>query len=216
MRWDHSIPQQAEDRWDVMRTAAREQRLLKLADEAPAGLHACRGRLVRFLAWLSELGRIAARVTSVRSLVLLVGMLALAAAGPGVSEAAPTIPEVARNLAENVLGMGTVRAVQVRDTSLHITWESATYRPDRTMTESRELLYAEAQLATGSVMGRLRGITIIRFAITFKGRALATGVNLRGMGVSLSFGPVVGGGDYKSQPAVQGPGNPKKRSGQPF
>ena len=145
---------------------------------------------------------------------VLFGVLVLGSAWPEAGIAGPAIPEMARNLAENVLGEGTVQSVRIEAKNLLITWESATYRPQNDLGQTRELLYAEAELATGSVMGRLRDISAIHFVITAGGNRLANGVNARGAGITLTFATQLGGGQYVPQPTAPSPGNGKKRSGQ--
>lgn len=144
---------------------------------------------------------------------LLLGTLILAAAWPETASAGPATPEMARNLAENVLGHGTVQSVRIKARSLLIAWESATYRPENDLMQTRELLHAEAELATGSMMGRLRQINTIHFVITGGGRRLANGVNARGAGITLTFAAHLGGGQYVPRQTVPTPGNGKKRPG---
>lgn len=112
---------------------------------------------------------------------------------------------VIRTLAENVLGTGTVKAVSAtRDGSqVRLRWESATFRPRNIVAASRELLYAEAELALGSVVGRLSSVTRIRFSIMYQGLMLATGEYTRESGIALIFGTTLGGGTYvKGESAV--------------
>lgn len=144
----------------------------------------------------------------------LLGMVMLAAAAPVTASTRPAILETARHLAENVLGQGTVQSVRIEAANLLMTWESATYRREHTLPQTRELLYAEAELATGSVMGRLLGVNALHFTIMLKGRGLASGVNTRGQGTTMVFSTELGGGSYTPPPQVPIPGKGKKRPGQ--
>lgn len=130
--------------------------------------------------------------------VLLVTSLAVpAAAGE------PEVTALARTLAENVLGGGAVRSVRLTadGTSLALTWEWATYRQGLPRAGARSLIYAEAELATGSILGRLRDIDRVRFAIVKDGRHVAAGENLRGAGVTVRFDAALGGGIIAPAPA---------------
>ena len=146
-------------------------------------------------------------IPGARALPLLFGTVMLAAVSPEGSSAGPAIREMARTLAENVLGRGTVQSVRIEANQLLMTWESATFRPANDLAETRELLYAEAELATGSVMGRIREITAIHFVITAGRNRLAGGVNARGVGISLTFAAYLGGGPYVPNPTPSTPGN---------
>lgn len=116
----------------------------------------------------------------------------------GVSGEATGIAPIVRILAENVLGEGSVTALTVTENGsrVQIRWESATYRTEHSLGKKRELLYAEAELATGSIMGRLTAITRVRFAIVRGERYLAGGQNVRGQGLVLMLAPELGGGIY--------------------
>ncbi len=95
------------------------------------------------------------------SALLLVGVVAV----PGWTAPAPAADVVARNLAENVLG-GTVQRVRVSvdGTVIDIAWEAVLYRSTQTVQRNREQLRAEAEIATGSIMGVMRP-QVITFAI---------------------------------------------------
>jgi len=91
-------------------------------------------------------------------------------------------PEViARNLAENVLGEGTVRSVRVSSGGrrIDIVWDAVLYRPTQTVARNREQLRGEAELATGSIMGILRP-GVIRFTIMLGSRIIARGERTQG------------------------------------
>ena len=143
---------------------------------------------------------------------LLAGVLMLAAGLPESSGAGSAIPELARNLAENVLP-GSVQSVRTNGSNLAITWESATYRPGNSRAQTKELLYTEAELATGSVMGRLQEINAVDFFIVRRGSRLAGGINARGTGITLTFAAQLGGGPYTLQPAASLPQENIRRSG---
>lgn len=142
-----------------------------------------------------------------KKLAGVIGVLVIASL-PAVSqavaapvEASSLAPQV-RSLAENVLGGGTVKSISITDhgATVLMRWESATYKAENKQDTTRELMYAEAQLATGSVLGRLTEVTRIRFAILWKGQMMASGENWRGRGVMLTFAPALGAGTYKPPP----------------
>jgi hypothetical protein len=110
-----------------------------------------------------------------------VAVLAAPAALSGVPSAAaqqsrPSPELVARNLAENVLGEGTVRSVRVESggRTIIISWDAVLYRSTHTRAKNREQLRGEAELATGAIMGVLRP-QMITFTIWLGSRAIAQG-----------------------------------------
>jgi len=114
-----------------------------------------------------------------RLLLLAVAVAAASlAAGPlaAAQEGAPPPELVARNLAENILGEGTVRSVRVTSggRQIVITWDAVLYRRTHTRAKNREQLRGEAELATGAVMGVLKP-QLIRFTILLNDRPLAQG-----------------------------------------
>lgn len=123
---------------------------------------------------------------------LAAATLLLASAAPA---APPVLLEAARDLAENVLGPGTVKSVRSTDdgTQILIRWESPTFTRALTVEDAREMMYGEALLATGAILGQLRGIQRIRFTVLRTERMLATGENVRGQGVRITFVPELGG-----------------------
>lgn len=134
--------------------------------------------------------------------VLIAVAILLAAQQAGASELAAA----ARSLAENILGSGTVTSLAVADkgATIIIRWESATFRSNHTLERIREGLAAEAQLATGSILGRLFTVARVKFSIRRAGGILATGENSRVGGLRMSFADSVGGGVYVPKPtAVQ-------------
>src|SRR3990170_2855174 len=94
-------------------------------------------------------------------IVLAVVLTAVSHAGANELAAA------ARSLAENVLGAGSVTSLAVADrgATILIRWESATFRANQALEALREGLVAEAQLATGSILGRLHTVSRVRFSI---------------------------------------------------
>ena len=109
---------------------------------------------------------------------------------------AAALSEAILALTENILGRGTVISVRTTDDDGQalMRWESATYRSSNTLPTTRDLIYGEAELATGSIMGRLPQVVRVRFTIMRKNTMLATGENRRGRGVSLVFSSQLGGG----------------------
>lgn len=127
-------------------------------------------------------------------------------------EAAPPPLGAVRALAENVLGAGTVKSLSIVEdgTKVLMRWESATYKSANKLEVTRELLFAEAELATGSILGRLQALAAVRFSILVKNQVVANGENSRGKGVQLAFVPALGGGTYTPPPSKPKEGNPQK------
>jgi hypothetical protein len=95
----------------------------------------------------------------------------------------PPEPEaIARNLVENIVGAGTVKEVTFdRDRkAITVTFESALFRPDRPRAEMRELLEAEATLATQAVLTQMRDIEKVVARLVAQGRVLAVAEMARG------------------------------------
>jgi hypothetical protein len=108
-------------------------------------------------------------------------LLAALAALSGVPSAAaqdsrPSPDRIARNLAENVLGEGTVRSVRVESggRQIVISWDAVLYRTTHTRAKNREQLRGEAELATGAIIGVLKP-KVIRLTIWLGTRAIAQG-----------------------------------------
>lgn len=116
----------------------------------------------------------------------------------GVHADASDIAAAVRNLAENVLGSGSVTSLAVTDRGARvlIRWESATFKNGQKLDDAREGVAAEAQLATGSILGRLFGVTQVRFSIRRGETLLAFGENHRSRGFTLKFADALGGGTY--------------------
>lgn len=146
------------------------------------------------------------------ALLIFVLSIALLASGPVQGAAGDETVKRARALAENVLGPGTVSSLSITEAGATVLmrWQSATYRPGNKLQATREMLYAEAELATGSIMGRLTDVSRVRFVILLKTQAVASGENLRGKGVTLTFMPAFGGGTFTRQAPK---GDPAKKSG---
>jgi hypothetical protein len=142
------------------------------------------------------------------SIVALATLLVLAF-GQGQAEGS-TLVQTVRSLAENVLGRGMVRWVRVSsDSTVVMRWEAATYKPTNSREASRELLYGEAALVTGAVLGPLQDIHRLTFSMVRGEQVLATGDISRSHGLTLTFSPVMGGGTHKkpeSRPGIYPPG----------
>lgn len=136
--------------------------------------------------------------------IVLSGLL-LVTSTPAEAEG-PSMIQMIRQLAENVLGPGTVKGVTVTDSGATVLmrWESATYKPENKPQATRDMMYGEAELATGSVLGALKNIARIRFSMMRRdNQMLAGGENRRGIGVVLTFSSLLGGGIY-TPPAPKG------------
>jgi hypothetical protein len=139
-------------------------------------------------------------------LALAVAALVGFASAAQAQEEKPAIPTLTqvRSLAENVLGTGLIRGVSVTDSGATVLmrWEAATYRPEHKAEYARNQLFGEAELVTGSVMGGIRSVSRIRFSMARKdGQVLASGINTRGPGVTLTFSQLLGGGSFQSAPS---------------
>lgn len=142
---------------------------------------------------------------SVVAVLAVIALVALASSAQAQEEkpALPLLTQV-RSLAENVLGTGLIRGISVTESGATVLmrWEAATYRSEHKAEYARNQLFGEAELVTGSIMGGIRGVSRIRFSMARKdGQVLASGVNTRGPGVMLNFGPLLGGGSYQSTPS---------------
>jgi hypothetical protein len=126
----------------------------------------------------------------------------LAAAGQGRAESA-TMSQIVTALAENVLGRGAVQAVRIStDATVVIRWEAATYRPQNSVAASRELLYDEASLVTGAILGSLRDVRRITFTLVRGGQVWAAGEIAQSGDLVLRFAPQLGGGIH-TKPSSQ-------------
>lgn len=213
MQWDYSMWRRVEDRQREAYESVAEQRLLNQIAQEGGRRPRLLDSLVRFIRARHRRHRepATAHVGSSRTLVSVI--LTSALVGALVTSARAASPaDVVRNLAENVLGSGVVKAIRITadGRTVLLRWESATYRTPRALEITRELLYAEAVLTTGSIMGRLPEITQVRFTIMQGSQVLATGMNRRGEGVRLVFATHLGGGTYIPAPPN---GDPTKSTG---
>ena len=95
----------------------------------------------------------------------------------------PPEPEViAKNMVENVVGAGVVKEVKVdRDKkAIAVTFESALFKPDKPKKELRELLEAEATLATQAILVQMREYSQVTATLISQGKTLMTAETLRG------------------------------------
>lgn len=96
----------------------------------------------------------------------------------------PPEPEVvARNLVENVVGAGTVKGevkIDKGTKTLTMTFESQLFKPEKPKKDLRELLEAEATLATQAVVSQLRDIDKVLMTLTAGDKTLATAEVARG------------------------------------
>jgi hypothetical protein len=198
--WDFTIRERAEQYWAEADAAANEQRRVKQILEARAASRrraaAHRERRGEGPApwWWLGLRRFA------RGLVLIVALGLLLAD----STHAATPAARARALAENILGTGTVKAISTADhgRTVAIRWESPTFKVTNTVAASRELLYAEAVLASSAIMASVPETTRVRFAIVRHGRPMAGGEAVRGRATLLVFSAELGGGVYEAPVTV--------------
>ena len=207
MRWDYSLGQRAEDRWTEMRIAAEEQRRLRKLwpgrNHRPEGTVRSSGRRT-----VSGLGsRVRRWVMGIAGFIPLVLVLLVVDAG------AQPITEMARNLAENVLGRGVVTAVRLAPDgqTLHLRWTSPTFRPEQAASQARGQIYGEAELATGAVLGKLRGIMTLRFTVFGEGQIVAVGFNTRGEGITIVYASRLGGGSVSPTVPTPAPGDSSTR-----
>lgn len=103
----------------------------------------------------------------------------------------PPEPEViARNLVDNIVGANSVKEVKVdRDKkTIALTFESALFRADKPKKELRELLDAEATLATQVILQQMRDYGQVTATLTNKGQTLAVAEAVRGKDkVTMTF-----------------------------
>ncbi|MGH2375333.1 MAG: hypothetical protein ACRDIC_17910 [bacterium] len=103
----------------------------------------------------------------------------------------PPAPEViAKNLVENIVGPNSVKEVKVdrEKKAVTLTFDSALFRADKSKKELRELLEAEATLATGAILQQMRDTNQVTATLTYKGKTLAVAEAVRGKDkVSMTF-----------------------------
>ncbi|MDR7417711.1 MAG: hypothetical protein QN178_02235 [Armatimonadota bacterium] len=103
----------------------------------------------------------------------------------------PPEPEViAKNLVENIVGAGVVKEVKVdKDKkAIAVTFESALFKPEKPKRELRELLEAEATLATQVILTNMRDYSQVTATLINQGQTLAVADAVRGRDrVSITF-----------------------------
>jgi len=120
-------------------------------------------------------------------------VLAGAAAAPAPAQERPRPEVIATNLAQNVLGEGTVRWVRVSadGRQIALAWDAVLYRSTQTPQRNREQLRGEAELATGAIMGVMRP-EVIYFSIWLGARTIARGRRTPG-GFTITYARELGG-----------------------
>ncbi len=141
---------------------------------------------------------------------LLAGLITCTLLAAAQVQAGSDFEALVRTLAENILGEGQVTSVHTVDNEATVLmrWQSATHKPSNSLTVTRELLYAEAVLASNSIMGPVQQVSRIRFTILSGDQMLATGQSTRATGVSLMFAPELGGGRYQVPTSTPRPSLP--------
>jgi hypothetical protein len=95
----------------------------------------------------------------------------------------PPEPEVlARNLVENIVGANTVREVKVdrEKKTVAVTFTSVLFKPEKPKKELRDLLEAEATLATQAILSQMREYNTVTATLVHNGATLATAAATRG------------------------------------
>jgi len=123
---------------------------------------------------------------------------------------AATLAEAVRSVAESVLGQGTVTSLRTdgATSTVLMRWQSATYKAGKPLATTRELLYTEAVLTVGAIMGQLPEVRRIRLTVLQGNRMLATGETSRARALQLAFAPALGGGIYKAPASTGTPNSP--------
>ncbi|HEU4798901.1 MAG TPA: hypothetical protein VFT63_08215 [bacterium] len=124
---------------------------------------------------------------------LCIASLVLIGAGQALAQEPPGAEVVAKNLAQNVLGEGTVRWVRVSSGGheIDIAWDAVLYRAAHTTARNREQLRGEAELATGSIMGVMKPV-VVRYNILLGERTIAQGRRTRD-GFTITYARDLGG-----------------------
>ncbi len=103
----------------------------------------------------------------------------------------PPPPEViAKNLVENIVGSDTVRGVKVDQErkAITVTFESVLFKPGKPKKELRELLEAEATLATQAILLQMREYSGANAVLVSQGATLAVAEAVRGKDkISINF-----------------------------
>ncbi len=102
---------------------------------------------------------------------------------------------IARNLAENVLGKGTVRTSRMAngERTVMMVWESATYKPANPQARTRDLLRAEVHLVTEGIFRVMTSVQDVQFEIVLGKRSLASGAARRAQPMSITYARDLGG-----------------------
>jgi hypothetical protein len=124
---------------------------------------------------------------------LCIASLLLVGAGQALAQEPPRSEVIAKNLAQNILGEGTVRWVRVSSGGheIDIAWDAVLYRTTHTTARNREQLRGEAELATGSIMGVMKPV-VIRYNILLGTRTIAQGRRTRD-GFTITYATDLGG-----------------------
>jgi hypothetical protein len=103
----------------------------------------------------------------------------------------PPPPEViAKNLVENIVGSDTVRDVKVdqEKKAVTVTFDSVLFKPEKPKKDLRELLEAEATLATQAVLMQMREYGQVNAVLVNQGKTLAVAEAVRGKDkISITF-----------------------------
>ena len=89
-----------------------------------------------------------------------------------------------------------------------IRWESATYRAANKSEVTCELLYAEAALTVGAILGTLSDIRRIHFTMVRGSQVLARGESSRVRPVTVAYEAALGGGTHTATNAPVRPAAP--------
>jgi len=203
MQRDFSIWQRASDVWQEAHQSALEQRLARRAEQ---GIDRRSPSWTARLRWWLAAGSRRRQVRrAAGALMIVVTLNAVTAA----AHAAPPVQAI-RAVAENILGRDTVRSVRLADEggTVVIRWESATYRAANKSEVTRELLYAEAALTIGAILGALADVRRIHFTMVRGSRVLVRGDSSRVRPLTVAYEAALGGGTYTAPSAPARPAAP--------
>ena len=103
----------------------------------------------------------------------------------------PPEPEViAKNLVENIVGKDTVKELKVdrEKKAITLTFEAQQIKLEMPKKQLRELLEAEAVLATDAILSQMRDFGQVTATLTFKGKTMAVAEAVRGKDkVAMTF-----------------------------
>lgn len=103
----------------------------------------------------------------------------------------PPEPEViAKNLVENIVGKDTVKELKVdrEKKAITLTFEAQQIKLEMPKKQLRELLEAEAVLATDAILSQMRDYGQVTATLTFQGKTLAVAEAVRGKDkVAMTF-----------------------------